>query len=116
MGYFQQAVANLKRLLEDHPRLPKLAQVQRHLILSSLLAISSFDDPYSMDFETQRALFLHAVQRTRRDIDAELVEEIMPRDLKRVRLAYIGTLRTAEGGPASVIEQSSVAVNVSLGP
>jgi hypothetical protein len=115
-GYFERAVANLKRVLEDHPRLPKLAQVQSHLILSSLAAIPAFDDPYSMDFETQRALFIQAVQRTRRDVDLELVEEVLPRDIKRARPAFIDLIGAAGGGPASVIGRSSLGITVSLGP
>jgi hypothetical protein len=99
MGYFERAVANLRRVLEDHPRLPKLAQVHSHLILSSLAAIPAFDDPYSIDFGTQRSLFIKAVQRARRDIDAVLVEEVLPRNIKRARPAFIDLIGAAGGGP-----------------
>jgi len=108
LGYFERAIANLTRVLEDHPRLPKLAQVQRLLILRSLAAIPAFGDPYSMDFETQRALFIQAIQRTRRDVDVELVEGVLPRDVYRARPAFAGLIGTAgglprrlAGGPAS---------------
>jgi hypothetical protein len=86
------------------------------LILTSLAAIPAFDDPYSMDFETQRELLIRAVQRIRRDVDSELIEEVLPRDIKRARPAFIDLIGTAGGGPASRIERSNVAVTVSLGP
>jgi hypothetical protein len=115
MGYFERAVGNLRHVLEDHPRLPKLAQIHSHLILSFLAAIPAFDDPYSIDFGTQRTLFIKAVQRARRDIDSILIEEVLPRDMKHARPAFINLIGGAGGGPASLVEKSSSTVTESLG-
>ncbi len=98
MGYFAQAVANLKVDLEHEPKLAKLAQVQVHLILKTLEAVPDFDDPYSMDFETQRRIFLRAVQRFRPDIDADLVDQVLPREPRRRRPAYIDLIASSQGG------------------
>ncbi len=89
MGFFSQAVANLRGILEYHPKLAKLAQVQSHLIMASLGAVPEFDDPYSMPFDTQWSLFLAAVQRVRPDLDIDLLETAMPKEPRRSRPAFI---------------------------
>ncbi len=95
-GYFAQALANLKADLEDNPKHAKLAQVHGHLIQRALDAIPDFDDPYSMDFETQRSIFVGAVQRYRPDLDLEFLERAMPREPRRARPAYIDLIASAQ--------------------
>jgi len=98
LGTFLQAIANLKGILEDNPRYPKLAQVHSHLIAKALESTPSFGDPYSMPFETQWALFVEAVRRYRPDLDEELLEMIMPREPRRPRPSYIDLLTSTEKG------------------
>ncbi len=96
MGYFQQALANLMTSLEDRPRYPKLAQVHRHLIAKDIESIPEFADPYSMDFETQRKIFVDSVQRYRADLPIDLVEEVLPREPRAKRKAYIDLIAPVE--------------------
>ncbi len=101
MGYFQQALANLKATLEDHPRYPKLAQVHGHMIAKAFESIPDFADPYSMDFETQRMIFVGSVQRCRPDLPFDFLEEILPREPRTRRKAYIDLI-ASEGGDARI--------------
>ncbi len=96
MGYFQQALANLMTSLEDHPRYPKLAQVHRHLIGKTFESIPEFADPYSMDFETQRKIFMDSVRRYRPELPIDLLEEVLPREPRAKRKAYIDLIAPVE--------------------
>ena len=89
IGHFHKALGNLAAILEDHPKYAKLVQVHSRLISKSLEAIPEFDDPYSMPYETQWALFLAAVQRVRPDLPIDLIEEALPREPRKVRPAFI---------------------------
>ena len=93
-GFFERWVMNLTSILEDHPKYAKMAQVHRHLIVRAVEAVPDFGDPFSMPFDTQRALFLTAVQRVRRDIPLELVEDAMPPEPGRLRPALINFAST----------------------
>ena len=97
LGYFEQALANLKADLEGNPRYPKLAQVHSHLIAKALEAVPDFDDPYSMDFETQLAIFREAVRRCRPDLDEDLLLQVLPREPRARRKTYIELIGTLGG-------------------
>ncbi len=100
MGYFAQALANLKAILEDHPKYRKLAQVHSHLIQKALEAVPDFEDPYPMPFETQWSIFLHAVQRYRPELDVDFIRSALPREPRRVMPAFLDLVinRTKEAG------------------
>ncbi len=89
IGFFHNAIANLKAILDHHPNLPKLAQVHSHLIAKALASISDFGDPYSMSYEVQWAIFLRSVQRVRPDLPVDLIEYAMPREPFRRRRPFI---------------------------
>jgi len=104
-GFFDKALANLRADLESNPRYPKLAQVHSHLIAKALDAVPDFGDPYSMDFETQLAIFMAAVQRVRPDLDADVIHACLPREPRRRRPAFIDlvTMTATEGGRAKTV-------------
>ncbi len=89
MGHFQRALGNLEGILEDHPKYAKLAQVHARLIAKTLEKIPDFDDPFSMPYDTQWAIFVAAVQRARPDLPIELLEDALPREPRKVRPAFI---------------------------
>ncbi|MEK6986776.1 MAG: hypothetical protein AABX97_01620 [Candidatus Thermoplasmatota archaeon] len=107
LGYFEQALANLKADLEGNPRYPKLAQVHSRLIAKALESIPDFGDPYSMPFETQWDAFVNAVQRCRPDLDIDLIRSALPREPRRPRPAYISLIH---GGAESEIVRANVAL------
>lgn len=94
LGFFERALANLKAVLEDDPRHPKLAQVHSRLIALALASIPDFGDPYTMPFEVQWAIFVDAVQRHRPDLDVDFVRSALPRLPRRSRPAYIDLIAT----------------------
>ena len=105
IGFFHNAIANLKSILDHHPSLPKLAQVHSHLIAKALESIPDFGDPYSMAFETQWSIFHSIVTRHRPDLDDELVEQALPREPRRSRPAFINLLPlSAKGGQRTAAE------------
>jgi|GEM_PF-4719722 len=95
IGFFERWLANLKGILEDHPKYARLVQVHGHLIQRDLASVPDFGDPYSMAFESQRILFLAAVQRVRRDLPIDFLEDAMPREPRRRHLAFIDVFPTA---------------------
>ena len=101
LGYFDQALANLKADLEHHAYYPKLVQVHSRLIAKALAGIPDFGDPYSMPFETQRAVFLRSVQRVRPDLPVDLIECVMPREPRRRRRPFIDKFEDNEKGVES---------------
>jgi hypothetical protein len=85
---------NLTDILEDHPKYAKLVQVHGRLILQAIRAIPDFADPYSMPFETQRGVFFASVQRVRRDLPLDFIEDATPREPRRGRPAFIDLIAT----------------------
>lgn len=97
LGYFDQALANLKADLEHDPHYPKLAQVHSRLIAKAIRSVPDFGDPYSMDFETQLSIFVEAVRRCRRDLNEDFVAQALPREPKVRRKTYIEFISTVGG-------------------
>jgi hypothetical protein len=93
-GFFERWLVNLTGILEGHPKYAKLVQVHGRLILQAIRAIPDFADPYSMPFETQRGLFLASVQRLRRDLPLEFIEDATPRTPRPERPAFIDLIAT----------------------
>jgi hypothetical protein len=96
-GFFERWFVNLTQILEDHPKYAKLVQVHGRLILQAIREIPDFGDPYSMPFETQRGLFLASVQRVRRDLPLEFIEDATPRTPRRGRPAFIDLIGMPQG-------------------
>ena len=57
----------------------KITEAQVRLIIKRLEAIDGFDDPYSMTFRSQLALFEVAVKSVRPDVPVAVLEEIIAR-------------------------------------
>ena len=89
MGHFQRALGNLQAILEVHAKYAKLVLVHARLIAKALEAVPDFDDPYSMPYDTQWAIFVAAVQRVRPDLPIDLLEAALPREPRRARPAFI---------------------------
>ncbi len=96
IGFFHNAIANLKAILDHHPYYPKLVQVHSRLIAKTLAAIPDFGDLYSMPFETQWAIFVTVIQRFRPDLDIDFIERTLPRDRKRPKPASIDLVAAIE--------------------
>jgi hypothetical protein len=95
LGYFHQALANVKAILDTDRRYAKLAQVHTRLISRALESIPDFGDPYSMPFETQWRLFIAAVRKCRPDLDEDFLAQALPRDTRHSKPAFI-ELRQSE--------------------
>ncbi len=95
IGHFQKALGNLQAILADHPKYHKLTQVHARLIAKALEAVPDFDDPYSMPYDTQWAIFVASVQRVRPDLPIDLLEDALPREPRKARPAFIDLI--AEG-------------------
>ena len=97
LGYFQQALANLKAILENDRRHAKLAQVHSRLISRSFELIPDFDDPYSMSFETQWRLFSTGVRRCRPDLDEDFLAQTLPREPRTASPFFTDVLANESG-------------------
>jgi hypothetical protein len=109
LGFFQQALSNLKANLDSDARYPKLAQVQSHLISNAVESIPDFGDEYSMAFEVQRGLFASAVRRCRPDLDENFILQALPREPRRPRDAFLSVASQVkeEAGRVHVVTKQS---------
>ena len=85
LGYFCDAIANLKEYLEHSLEYEKLAQVQSHLMSTRLASRREFEDPWGTPGRAQLEAYVAAVKRVRPELDEELVLRMLPDRRRRRR-------------------------------
>ena len=85
LGFFQSGLAALKDYLERAGPVPKLAQVQSHLLANRLAARPEFEDPYGTPGEAQLHAYVELVRSVRPDLDEELILRLLPGVRRRRR-------------------------------